>query len=194
MNGVYLVLVIIYVLLAIPFKSYSQPFIVMSAIPFGIIGALLGHLIMNWILLDIMGRSVSPSASVTMLSLLGMLALSGVVVNDSLVMVDFINRQVKSGMPLGEAIRLAGIRRFRPILLTSLTTFVGLLPLMFDSSSQAQFLIPMAISLGWGIIFATFITLLLVPIITLIFNDVKVAFCELYDMKPHAEPAHEEKD
>ncbi len=116
-----------------------------------------------------------------MLSLLGMMALSGVVVNDSLVMVDFINRQIKKGMKVIDAVRLAGVRRFRPILLTSLTTFFGLLPLMFDPSRQSAFLIPMAVSLGWGIVFATTITLLLVPTITLIFDDIRVGLCKLYD-------------
>ena len=116
-----------------------------------------------------------------MLSLLGMMALSGVVVNDSLVMVDFINRQIKKGMKVIDAVRLAGVRRFRPILLTSLTTFFGLLPLMLDPSSQSAFLIPMAVSLGWGIVFATTITLLLVPTITVIFEDIRVGLCKLYD-------------
>ncbi len=180
-KGVYFVIAAIYVLLAIPFKSYTQPFIVMSAIPFGIIGAMLGHLIMNFLLLNVFGRTTSPTSSISMLSLLGMMALSGVVVNDSLVMVDFINRQLKKGMSVLDAVRLAGIRRFRPILLTSLTTFFGLLPLMFDPSTQSAFLIPMAVSLGWGIVFATSITLLLVPTITLIFEDIRVAFCKLYD-------------
>ena len=180
-NGVYFVIAAIYVLLAIPFKSYTQPFIVMSAIPFGVIGALLGHLIMNFLLLDVFGRGNSPTSALSMLSLLGMMALSGVVVNDSLVMVDFINRQIKKGMKVIDAVRLAGVRRFRPILLTSLTTFFGLLPLMFDPSTQSAFLIPMAVSLGWGIVFATTITLLLVPTITLIFEDIRVGLCKLYD-------------
>jgi len=179
--GVYFVIAAIYVLLAIPFKSYTQPFIVMSAIPFGAIGALLGHLIMNFLLLDVLGRGSSPTSALSMLSLLGMMALSGVVVNDSLVMVDFINRQIKKGMNVIDAVRLAGVRRFRPILLTSLTTFFGLLPLMLDPSTQSAFLIPMAVSLGWGIVFATTITLLLVPTITLIFEDIRVGLCKLYD-------------
>jgi len=195
MNGIWFVLAMIYVLLAIPFKSYFQPLIVMSAIPFGIIGALLGHVIMNYILLDILGRPTSPTINVTMLSLLGMMALSGVVVNDSLVMVDYINQRVKAGMKIGEAVRLAGVKRFRPILLTSLTTFVGLFPLMFDESTQAQFLIPMAISLGWGIVFATTITLLLVPVITLIFEDIRVFFAWTYNKGEYANggKGHEEE-
>jgi multidrug efflux pump subunit AcrB len=181
LQGVWLVLIVIYVLLAIPFKSYTQPFIVMAAIPFGIIGALGGHFIMNFLLLDVLGRANSPTASVSMLSLLGMMALSGVVVNDSLVMVDFINQRIKKGMSMLDAVRLAGVRRFRPILLTSLTTFFGLMPLMFDPSTQSAFLIPMAVSLGWGIVFATGITLVLVPVTTLIFEDIRVLFCKLYD-------------
>lgn len=191
-KGVWLVSIVIYVLLAIPFKSYTQPFIVMAAIPFGIIGALSGHFIMNFLLLDVLGRANSPTVSVSMLSLLGMMALSGVVVNDSLVMVDFINQQIKKGMSVLDAVRLAGVRRFRPILLTSLTTFFGLMPLMFDPSSQSAFLIPMAVSLGWGIVFATGITLVLVPVTTLIFEDIRVLFCKLYD-KPIERVNHDEE-
>lgn len=184
-NGCLFVLIAIYVLLAIPFKSYFQPFIVMSAIPFGIVGAIMGHRIMSFIY-GLIGAANDPGASVTMLSLLGILALSGVVVNDSLVMVDYINRKVKEGMTLGEAVRIAGVKRFRPILLTSLTTFAGLLPLMFESSVQALFLIPMAISLGWGILFATFITLLLIPTVTLIFDDIRKGFAWVYDRDEYA--------
>jgi len=158
--GTIAVLFGIYALLAIPFKSYSQPFVVMIVIPFGLIGALLGH----WI----MGMSLS------IFSMMGMLALSGVVVNDSLVLVDYINNQRKRGMDILEAVRTAGPARFRPVLLTSITTFVGLAPLLFDKSTQAQFLIPMAVSLGFGILFATGITLLLVPCVYLIGNDIGV--------------------
>ncbi|MBB1294304.1 MULTISPECIES: efflux RND transporter permease subunit [unclassified Pseudoalteromonas] len=141
---------IIYALLAIPFKSYLQPLIVMSVIPFGMIGAVVGHWIMGM--------------ELTIMSLLGMLALIGVVVNDSLVLVDFINKKRSEGGELLEAVKLAGASRFRPVMLTSLTTFIGLMPLLFEKATQAQFLIPMAVSLGFGIIFATFITLLLVPV------------------------------
>ncbi len=139
----------LYALLAIPFKSLVQPVFVLLAVPFGVVGALLGHIIMG----------IVPSY----LSVFGMLALAGVVVNDSLVMVDFINRRVAAGTPLREAILDAGAKRFRPILLTSITTFAGLMPLIFDRSIQAQFLIPMAVSLGFGILFATTITLYLIP-------------------------------
>ncbi len=171
-NGIYFVLLVVYVLLAIPFKSYVQPFIVMTAIPFGIVGAVMGHDLMSFVYETVLQRETNPVGNVTMMSILGMLALSGVVVNDSLVMVDFINQRRKEGMPLASAVRLAGVRRFRPILLTSLTTFAGLLPLMFESSRNAQFLIPMAVSLGWGILFATLITLYFVPLTNLVVNDI----------------------
>ena len=150
-------LLVIYILLAIPFKSYTQPLIVMTAIPFGIVGAICGHVMLGF--------------DLTIFSLFGIVALIGVVVNDSLVMVDFINKQREKGNALSIAIREAGAVRFRPILLTSLTTFLGLTPMLFEKSIQAQFLIPMAISLGFGILFATVITLLLVPISYNILED-----------------------
>lgn len=161
------VLFLIYALLAVPFRSYAQPLIVMLVIPFGVIGALLGHMIMGIKTLSIMSQY-------------GMLALLGVVVNDSLVLVDYVNERRMEGMPLDEAVRRAGRVRFRPILLTSLTTFGGLLPTMFEKSTQAQFLIPMAVSLGYGILFATFITLLLVPANYLILEDIKSGFTRLW--------------
>ncbi len=148
--GLLFVFFIIYALLAIPFKSYLQPLIVMSVIPFGMIGAVMGHWIMGM--------------DLTIMSLLGMLALVGVVVNDSLVLVDYVNKKRSEGGDLLEAVKRAGAARFRPVMLTSLTTFIGLMPLLFEKATQAQFLIPMAVSLGFGIIFATFITLLLVPV------------------------------
>ncbi|MCH2388679.1 MAG: efflux RND transporter permease subunit, partial [Opitutales bacterium] len=150
-------LFILYALLAIPFKSMVQPFFVLIALPFGVIGALLGHIIMG----------LTPSY----LSIFGMLAMAGVVVNDSLVMVDFINQRRAAGMSLLEAALEAGGKRFRPIILTSLTTFVGLLPLMLETSLQAQFLIPMAVSLGFGVLFATIITLFLIPCSLLVAQD-----------------------
>lgn len=150
----------IYCLLAIPFKSYTKPFIVIGIIPFSLIGAVLGHFIMG------MG--------ITVMSIFGMLALMGVVVNDGLVLVDFINQQVaRSSDNLHKAISSAGSARFRPVMLTSLTTFFGLLPLLFEQSTQAQFLIPMAVSLGFGILFATLLTLFLVPINYLVLEDIK---------------------
>jgi multidrug efflux pump subunit AcrB len=153
---------IIYALLAIPFKSYLQPIIVMSIIPFGMIGAVIGHWIMGM--------------ELTIMSILGMLALIGVVVNDSLVLVDFINKKRSEGGQLMEAVLTAGAARFRPVMLTSLTTFIGLMPLLFEQSTQAQFLIPMAVSLGFGILFATLITLILVPVNYLIIERLKAIF------------------
>ena len=154
--GLTFVFFIIYCLLAIPFRSYAQPIIVMSIIPFGIIGAIVGHWIMRM--------------DLTIFSVLGMMALIGVVVNDSLVLVDFINKKRQAGVELMEAVLIAGQSRFRPVMLTSLTTFFGLMPLLFEKSTQAQFLIPMATSLSFGILFATFITLILVPVNYLIID------------------------
>jgi len=150
---------LIYALIAIPTKSYMQPLIVMSVIPFGIIGAIVGH----WIF----------GLSINMMSFFGIIALSGVVVNDSLIMVDFINQSRKQGNRLVDAVIGSGINRFRAILLTSLTTFFGLLPIYFETSLQAQFVIPMAVSLGVGIVFATVITLFLIPCLYLIMEDFK---------------------
>ncbi len=145
-----LAMVVVYMLLAIPFKSYFQPLVVMSSIPFGLTGAMLGHLFMG--------------INFSVLSLMGVVALTGVVVNDSLVMVDFINRYRREGNSITNAVLEAGPRRFRPIFLTSLTTFVGLIPLLLEKSAQAKFLIPMAVSLSFGVIFATAITLFIVPV------------------------------
>lgn len=156
---------VIYALLAIPFKSYIQPLIVMSVIPFGMIGAVLGH----WIM----------AMELTIMSLLGMLALIGVVVNDSLVLVDYINKRRKEGFELMDAVLTAGVSRFRPVMLTSITTFCGLMPLLFEQQTQAQFLIPMAVSLGFGIVFATFITLILVPVNYLIVEKLKTSYRNL---------------
>ena len=150
---------VIYAMLAVPFNSYIQPMIIMISIPFGIVGAVIGHLLMGY--------------SLSVMSLFGVVALSGVVVNDSLVLIDFANRKQKAGLGRHPAVREAGIHRFRPILLTSLTTFGGLAPMIFETSRQARFLIPMAVSLGFGIIFATLITLLLVPCLYLIIEDIK---------------------
>ena len=158
-RGFILALLMIFALLAIPLKSYVQPMIIMSAIPFGLVGAIWGHLVMG---LD-----------VTLMSMFGLVALTGVVVNDSLVMVDFINRKRRVHDDVSMAVREAGSNRFRPILLTSLTTFFGLVPLMLERSMQAAFLVPMAVSLAFGVLFATFITLILVPISYLILDDLK---------------------
>ncbi len=142
-------LCLIYALIAIPLRSYSQPLVIMSVIPFGAIGAVLGHLIM--------GEAVS------MFSLFGLIALAGVVVNDSLIMVSFVNNALEEGTPLKQAIIESGTKRFRAIVLTSVTTAAGLMPIMLEGSLQAQYVIPMAISLSFGIVFATVITLFLVP-------------------------------
>ena len=164
-----LVLLGLYVLLAIPFRSYAKPFVVMIIIPFGLVGAILGHMIMDWFL----GVFWDENVTFNLMSKLGFLALSGVVVNDSLILVHFINTRLQAGDSLKTAVRTAGVRRFRPILLTSLTTFAGLLPLMLEQSRQAKHMIPMAISLAWGVLFATFIALLLVPVNMLILEDMK---------------------
>ena len=158
--GLVFVFFVIYCLLAIPFKSYWQPIVVMSVIPFGTLGAVIGH----WIM----------AMDLTIFSLLGMLALIGVVVNDSLVLVDYINKKRAEGMQLLNAVTTAGVARFRPVMLTSLTTFIGLIPLLFEESTQAQFLIPMAVSLGFGILFATFITLLLVPVNYMLLENLRL--------------------
>jgi len=155
-----LALFVIYSLLAIPLKSYVQPLVIMSAIPFGFVGAVLGHLVMGF--------------ELSFVSALGIIALAGVVVNDSLVLVDTTNRYRAMGGTAHDAIVNAGARRFRPILLTSLTTFFGLLPMIFETSVQAKFLIPMAISLGFGVLYATFIILLLVPSFYMVVEDLKV--------------------
>ena len=153
-----LLIFVIYILLALPLKSYIQPLLVMSIIPFGFIGAVVGHWIMGYPL--------------SFLSILGLLALSGVVINDSLVLVDFINQKHRAGMSLWKSVIEAGVVRFRPVILTSLTTFFGLLPLLSEKASAAQTLIPMAISLGFGILFATVVTLVLIPANVLIVDDI----------------------
>ncbi len=152
-------LFVIYALLAIPFRSYVQPLIIMSAIPFGFVGAVLGHLLLGF--------------QLSLISTFGIVALSGVVVNDSLVLIDAVNKKRAAGASAFEAATWGGMRRLRPILLTSLTTFFGLAPMIFESSVQARFLIPMAISLGFGVLFATFIILLLVPALYLVLEDIK---------------------
>ncbi len=152
-----MVLLAIYALLAIPFRSYTQPIIVMVSIPFGIIGAIIGHLLLGY--------------NMTMMGIVGMLALSGVVVNDALVLITFANKRRAEHATAHDAVVSAGIQRFRPILLTTLTTFGGLMPMMLESSRQAKFLIPMAISLGFGILFATVIALILVPSLYMVVDD-----------------------
>ena len=146
-------------MLAIAFRSYAQPLIVLSAIPFGMIGAVLGHMALGYTL--------------SLMTMMGVVALSGVVVNDSLILVVAVNRFRQSGMSLWDAVVAGGKRRFRPILLTSLTTFLGLLPMISETSMQARFLIPMAISLAFGVLFATVLTLVLVPCAYILLDDAR---------------------
>jgi multidrug efflux pump subunit AcrB len=169
-RGFALALLVIYALLAIPLRSYVQPLVIMSAIPFGLVGAVWGHLVMGM--------------DLTILSMFGIVALAGVVVNDSLVMVDFINRHRRT-LDLPTAVREAGVARFRPILLTSLTTFFGLLPLLLERSLQARFLIPMAVSLSFGVLFATFISLVLVPAGYMIAEDLTAAARSFWGPRPN---------
>ncbi len=160
-KGFILALFCVYALLAIPFRSYSQPLLIMTAIPFGVVGAILGHLIMGY--------------DLSILSMFGIVALSGVVVNDSLLLIDRINSRLREGQAPIDSVLEAGTRRFRPIMLTSLTTFFGLMPMILETSMQAKFLIPMAISLGFGILFATGITLIFLPSLYLILEDIRGA-------------------
>ena len=157
-GGFALAMLAIYALLAIPFGSYTKPLIIMAAIPFGIIGAVLGHLILG--------------LNVAIMSLFGIVGLSGVVVNDSLVMIDFINERLRRGLSGREAIIAGAKARFRPIFLTSVTTFLGVAPLVFETSLQAQFLIPMAASLGFGILFGTAVLMMIVPALAMVHHRV----------------------
>ena len=157
--GLTLALFTIFAILAIPFNSFTQPLIVMVSIPFGFVGAVIGHLLMGY--------------SMSIMSVMGLVALSGVVINDSLVLIEYANRKRKEGLNAHDSICTAGVRRFRPILLTTLTTFGGLAPMIFETSRQARFLIPMALSLGYGLLFATLICLLLVPCLYMINDDVQ---------------------
>ena len=160
-KGFAIILFVMFAMLAIPLKSYWKPALILSAIPFGLVGAIWGH--------GILGLQVS------FLSMCGMVALAGVVVNDGLVLVTFINRQLRGRTTVREAVQRAGEARFRAILLTSLTTAAGVTPLMLEKSLQAQFLIPMAVALAAGVLFATFVTLLLVPTLYLVLEDVRHA-------------------
>ena len=172
--GYLIALIAIYILLAILFASYSQPLLIMLAIPFGLLGSLLGHGLLNY--------------SLTLWSLVGMIAASGVVVNDNLVLVNSINQLRKRGTSARKAVYQACLRRFRPVALTSLTTFVGLIPLLFERSIQAQFLIPTAISLAFGVLFATLVCLLLVPASYLLLLELRLAL----QVNPLAKPEAKE--
>lgn len=155
-------LLLIYILLAIPLKSYGQPLIIMSVIPFSLTGAIWGHFIFG--------------IDLSLLSLFGLIAAAGVVINDSLVMTDFVNQRRKQGHALLAAVTEAGCARFRAITLTSITTFVGVLPIMFETSTQAKIVIPMAVALGFAVLYATFVTLILVPCLYMILEDLKAKF------------------
>jgi multidrug efflux pump subunit AcrB len=157
-----LALLVIYALLAIPLRSYTQPFLIMTAIPFGMVGATVGHVLLGY--------------DMSMFSVIGLVALSGVVVNDNLVLVDYVNQRRAAGESVASAASVAGLARFRPIVLNSVTSFVGLLPLLLNRSVQAQFLIPMAIALSFGVLFSTLVTLVLVPATYLAFDDLR-ALC-----------------
>ena len=158
-TGFVVALFAIFALLAVPLRSYVQPLIIMSAIPFGLVGAVWGHILLEY--------------NLSLMSMFGLVALTGVVVNDSLIMVVFINKMRREHVDLQTAVREAGVQRFRPILLTSLTTFFGLVPLMLERSMQASFMIPMGVSLAFGVLFATVITLVLVPTMYMILNDLR---------------------
>lgn len=161
-------LLMIYILLAIPLKSYGQPLIIMSVIPFSLTGAIWGHFIFG--------------IDLSILSLFGLIAAAGVVINDSLVMTDFINQRRKQGHAILAAVTEAGCARFRAITLTSITTFVGVLPIMFETSTQAKIVIPMAVALGFAILYATFVTLILVPCLYMILEDLKAKFVWLFGL------------
>ncbi|MDT0646286.1 efflux RND transporter permease subunit [Zunongwangia sp. F260] len=173
-SGFAMAMLIIYALLAIAFGSYKQPLIVLSAIPFGIVGAVIGHILLGY--------------DLSVVSLMGVIALSGVVVNDALIMIDFANKRRETSS-IYDAIHEAGLRRFRPIMLTTLTTFGGLTPIILETSSQAEYLIPMAISLGFGIVFATSIILVIVPCLYLVLEDVTLLIKEGRTVKRKAEPS-----
>ncbi|WDE04948.1 efflux RND transporter permease subunit [Thalassomonas viridans] len=153
-------LMVMFSLLAIPLKSYSQPFMIMSVIPFGVVGSMLGHLMLGM--------------DLNTLSVFGIIAAAGVVVNDSLVMVDYVNNARKEGIPLKEAVMYSGNKRFRAIMLTSITTFIGLVPIVFfETSMQAQIVIPMAVSLAFGVLFATVVTLVFIPNLYIVLEDIR---------------------
>ena len=171
-------MVVVYALLAVPLRSYTQPMMIMSVIPFGLIGSMIGHMIM--------GMDMSA------MSVFGLIAVAGVVVNDSLVMVDFVNGARREGVPMIQAVVDAGCRRFRAIILTSLTTFIGVVPILLETSMQAKIVIPMAVSLAFGVLFATVITLLMIPCLYVAGSDLRALKDRLLRRKPRSpepEPA-----
>ncbi|MGB6136445.1 MAG: efflux RND transporter permease subunit, partial [Shewanella sp.] len=174
MRDFILSLLVIYSLLAIPLRSYIQPVMIMSVIPFGVIGSVMGHIILD----------IDLSA----LSMFGIIAAAGVVVNDSLVMVDYVNNSRKAGVPMRLAVLNAGCKRFRAIMLTSLTTFIGLVPIMSETSMQAQMVIPMAVSLAFGVLFATVVTLCLIPCLYIAIEDSKALIARIIGIYSPATP------
>jgi multidrug efflux pump subunit AcrB len=175
--GYLVALLAIYGLLAVPFKSYIQPLIVMSAIPFGFVGAVAGHYIMGF--------------KLTMVSAFGIVALSGVVVNDSLVLIHTANEHRRAGMSAFDAVHAAVVRRFRPIILTSVTTFFGVAPMIVETSFQAVVIIPMAVSLGFGVLFSTMVILVIVPAIYLLVDDF-IAFFSSSARAPNGKEGEQE--
>ena len=165
-------MLVIFGLMAVAFKSYWQPFLVLTAVPFGLMGAIFGHWILGW--------------QVSMFSIMGVIACAGVVVNDNLVLIDRINNLRAEGLDLESALLQGATDRFRPIILTSVTTFVGLIPIMLETSVQAQFLIPMVVSLSFGVMFATGVTLVLVPALYLLGDDIGKLFGALSRKGPKA--------
>ncbi len=155
-------LIVMYILLAVPLKSYSQPWMILLVIPFSFTGAIWGHYFFG--------------VDISMMSTFGLIAAAGVVINDSLLMTDYVNKRRKEGVAMKEAVLDAGCARFRAITLTSITTFAGVLPIMFETSLQARFVIPMAIALGFAVLYATFVTLILIPCMYLILDDIKIPF------------------
>ena len=159
-------LIMVYILLAAPLKSYGQPLIIMSVIPFSLTGAIWGHFLFG--------------IDLSMMSTFGIIAAAGVVINDSLVMTDFVNQQRAMGVRIKDSVVNAGCARFRAITLTSITTFAGVLPIMFETSLQARFVIPMAVALGFAVMYATMVTLVLVPCLYLILEDIKNIFRAIF--------------
>jgi multidrug efflux pump subunit AcrB len=176
--GLGIALICMYALLTFEFKSYLQPGIIMAIIPFGIVGAIVGHWVMG--------------LPLTMFSLFGLVALTGVVVNDSIVLVDFINHRLNDGLELEDALVDAGRRRMRPIILTSVTTIAGLVPLMLERSFQAQLIIPMAVSLAFGLLVATVVVLFLVPTFFSIYSHLTFRH-EQEPIEFHPEPPEAER-
>ncbi len=165
--GFLLAVFAIYMLIATLFRSYLQPLVILVTIPFGLIGSIWGHYILGW--------------DLTMISLFGMVGLTGIVVNDAIVLIERINTNIKEGISFKEAVRLGGVRRFRAVFLTSVTTVGGLAPLIFESDPHATMLIPIAITIVFGVIFATILTLVLIPCLLVILNDLRLVVFRIKD-------------